>query len=97
MADTETRETWQARLWAANDEGIYRPAMRIITAEDDDHDGVTYRRQLAMRELFAGIVYGDPDDSGANQDRAQGLLGDILGLWLDRVDWYAVVASFTDE
>jgi len=75
MTDHETRETWQARLWAANDEGLYE--------ETRGQDAAS------IRDTFETLLLGE--------DGGSGVLGDVVGLWLGRVDWDAVADAQRDD
>ena len=86
--DEENRETWQARLWIANDEGLYYGVKDII-GEGTKVQDVPYSDVREYIEDYLTAL--------APQWEMSNLLGDIVSLWLDRVDWRAVAEASVDE
>lgn len=86
--DTENRETWQARLWIANDKGLAEGVREIIGSDTPAVD-VPYSAAREVRDFIEEALPPVWQDGG--------LLGDIVGLWLDRVDWHAVAEASAEE
>lgn len=80
----KNRETWQANLWISNDEWLHR----VATGTLDDNYGPQDAGQLrTTAEDYLSDFYALENG---------GLLGDIIGLWLDRVDWDALAAAYAE-
>ena len=98
-------ETWQASLHISNDERTYRHyyqmAEVVYEAGPTEKDATT-GRESAIREL-AEIMREDHEDvlssefSGKiySEYRAT-LAGDIVGLWIRRVDWHRIASDMIE-
>lgn len=80
------RETWQANLWVSNDEGLYDRVTQYAHRTRHPLDGD------AVRELVEDHLYA----TSGYESVSHGLAGDIIGLWLQRVDWDAIAQAFSE-
>jgi len=78
----KNRETWQANLWLGNDERLYSHALDIVTGAEDAREAAEDLQALLADELGEG---------------RPGLMGDVIGLWLARVDWDGIASTWMED
>lgn len=81
----KNRETWQADLWIRNDGWLSRVATGTL---DDDYGPPGAEQLRTTVEDYLSDFYALENG---------GLLGDIIGLWLDRVDWEELSEAYRDD
>ncbi len=97
MSDADTtyngwtnRETWLVGLWLANEESSYERSREVVRNAIADRKGVTHVHEAAqaLRTLVED-EYVTPEPSG--------LMADLFGTAMARVNWEEVAKSILNE
>jgi len=87
------RETWLVSLWVDNDQGLYERRRELQQDAVDVAEGTDREARHVLRDYLPDFI----EDECIPSDCFDGLVGDIVGSFLRRVDWTDLADTWCEE